>query len=291
MPSQQGGPEPAGRQPRAGRRAELLGDLDRPRAWMLLAGGVPQSHVDLDDPRHLELEYMRRLGHVIDLAAPAGLPLRVLHLGGGGLTLARYVAATRPGSRQLAAESDAEVARLVRRRLPLDQPGRPRASAGRITVRVADARAVLEQVRAGSFDVLVADAFAGAATPAHLTSVEFTAAAAGALVPAGIYAANIGDGPPLAHARGRVAAVRAVFRHACVIAEAAVLRGRRFGNLVVAAADRELPVAGLAARTAGDPVPARLVAGAALDRFVAGAEPITDARAGPAPAPPPDVFA
>lgn len=266
---------------------ELLGDLDRPRAWMLLAGGVPQSHVDLDDPRHLELEYMRRLGHVIDLAAPAGVPLRVLHLGGGGLTLARYVAATRPGSRQLAAESDAEVARLVRRRLPLDQPGRPRA----ISVRVADARVVLEQVRAASFDVVVADAFAGAQTPAHLTSVEFTRAVGRALAPTGIYAANIGDGPPLAHARGRVAAVRAVFRHACLIAEAAVLGRRRFGNVVVAASGRELPVARLSRRAAGDPVPARVMAGAALDRFVAEAEPITDADPGPPPAPPPDVFA
>ena len=291
MSSHRGGAGPAGRDPGAGGTVELLGDLDRPRAWMLLAGGVPQSHVDLDDPRHLELEYMRRLGYVIDLAAPAGEPLRVLHLGGGGLTLARYVAATRPGSRQVAAESDAEVARLVRRRLPLDEPGRPRAGAGRISVRVADARAVLEQVRAGSFDVLVADAFAGAQTPAHLTSVEFTAAAARALAATGIYAANIGDGPPLAHARGRVAAVRAVFRHACVIAEAAVLGGVRFGNLVVAAAGHELPIAGLTRRAAGDPVPARLVAGAALDRFVAGAEPITDADAGPSPAPPPDVFA
>jgi spermidine synthase len=291
MSSHRGGAGPADRDPGAGGTVELLGDLDRPRAWMLLAGGVPQSHVDLDDPRHLELEYMRRLGYVIDLAAPAGVALRVLHLGGGGLTLARYVAATRPGSRQVAAESDAEVARLVRRWLPLDQPGRPPAGAGRITVRVADARAVLEQVRAGSFDVLVADAFAGAQTPAHLTSVEFTAAAARALAATGIYAANIGDGPPLAHARGRVAAVRAVFRHACVIAEAAVLGGSRFGNLVVAAADHELPVAGLTRRAAGDPVPARLVAGAALDRFVAGAEPITDADAGPSPAPPPDVFA
>jgi len=291
MPSQQGGPEPAGRQRGAGRRAELLGDLDRPRAWMLLAGGVPQSHVDLDDPRHLELEYMRRLGHVIDLAAPAGLPLRVLHLGGGGLTLARYVAATRPGSRQLAVESDAEVARLVRRRLPLDQPGRPRAGAGRITVRVADARAVLEQVRAGSFDVLVADVFAGARTPAGLTSVEFTAAAARALTPAGVYAANVGDGPPLAHARGRVAAVRSVFQHVCVIAEAGVLRGRRFGNLVAAGSDRELPIAGLIRRAAADPFPARLVEGDALARFIAGSPPITDARAVASPAPPPGAFA
>src|SRR5262249_17431608 len=177
---------------------ERVGDLDRPGAWMLLAGGVPQSHVDLGDPRHLELEYMRRLGHLIDLAAPAGEPLRVLHLGGGGLTLARYVAATRPGSHQLAAESDREVARLVRPRLPLDHPG-----PGGIIVGVADARAVWEQVPAGSLDVVVADVFAGARTPAHLTSVEFTRAAAGALAPPGIYAANIGDGPPLAHARGR----------------------------------------------------------------------------------------
>ena len=274
------GPEGGGPGP-----VELVGDLDRPGAWMLLAGGVPQSHVDLDDPRHLELEYMRRLGHLIDLAAPAGEPLRVLHLGGGGLTLARYVAATRPGSHQLAAESDPEVARLVRRRLPLGRP-----ATGRIAVRVADARAVLEQVPAGSFDVVVADVFAGARTPAHLTSVEFTRAAARALARSGIFAANIGDGPPLAHARGRVAAVRSVFPHACVIAEAAVLRGRRFGNLVVAAADHELPVAGLIRRTAADPFPARVVEGAALGRFVAGARPITDAHAGPSPAPPPEVF-
>jgi spermidine synthase len=282
---------PSAGQPGPDGPVELLADLDRPRAWMLLVGGVPQSHVDLDDPRHLELEYVRRLGHVVDLAAPAGVPLRVLHLGAGALTLARYVAATRPGSSQLAVESDAEVASLVRRRLPLDQPARSRTRAGRITVRVADARAVLEQVRAGSFDVLVADAFAGGQTPAHLTSVEFTAAAARALAPSGVFAVNVADGPPLAHARRRVATVRSVFRHACVIAEAAVLRGRRFGNLVVAAADGELPVAGLTRRAAGDPFPARVVDGADLDRFVAGARPITDAGAEPSPVPPPDVFA
>lgn len=229
---------------------------------------------------------MRRFGHLIDLAAPAGMPLRVLHLGGGGLTLARYVAATRPGSNQLAVESDAAVAELVRRRLPLDQPGRPPTGTGAVAVRVADARAVLEQVPAGSFDVVIADVFAGNQTPAHLTSVEFTAAAARALAPPGIYAANIGDGPPLAHARRRVAAVRSVFRHACVIAEAAVLRGRRFGNLVVAAGGHQLPIAELTRRTAADPFPARMVEGAELDRFLAGSEPITDAHAEPSPAPP-----
>jgi spermidine synthase len=273
------------------RSVELLADLDRPGAWMLLVGGTPQSHVDLDDPEHLEFEYMRRLGHVADLAGPAGQPLRVLHLGGGGLTLARYVAATRPGSSQLAVESDAAVAEVVRRRLPLDQPGRSRTRVGRIRVRIADARAALEAAAASSFDLVVADVFAGAQTPAHLTSVEFVIAAQRALRPAGVFAANIGDGPPLEHARGRVAAAVSVFAHCLLIAESPVLRGRRFGNLVVVGADRELPAAQLTRRAAADPFPARVLNGEELDRFVAGSRPITDASSAASPAPPPDVFA
>src|SRR6266851_207812 len=292
---QHGGGGPGVRQDVDSAVAELAGDPDRPRAWTLLVDGIPQSHVDLDDPQYLEFGYMRRLGHLVDLAAPAGEPLRVLHLGGGGLTLARYVAATRPGSRQLAVESSAAVAALVSQRLPLDRhrpgPGQPRPGTGGISVRVADARTALGQLPAGAFDVLVVDVFASAQTPAHLTSVEFTRAAARVLDPSGIYAVNVGDGPPLAHARGRVAAVRSVFAHACVLAEPSVLRGRRFGNLVVAAADRELPVSALIRRVAADPFPARLVAGAALDRFVAGCAPIVDAHAEPSPAPPPSVFA
>jgi spermidine synthase len=289
--------------------AELVADADRPRAWTLRVDGIPQSHVDLDDPHYLEFEYMRRLGHLVDLAAPSGEPLRVLHLGGGGLTLARYVAATRPGSQQLAVESDAALVDLVRRLLPLDQPGRRaaagrpgagrtgaergaarRAGAARIRVRVGDARAVLEEVRAASFDLVIADLFAGARTPAHVTTVEFAAAAAAALTQAGIFAANLGDGPPLTHARARVATVRAVFPHACLIADPAVLRGRRFGNLVLAASDAELPVAGLARRTAGDPFPGRVTGGAELDRFAAGARPRTDAQAQAPPVPPPHLF-
>ena len=59
---QRDGTGPDARGPGAGGPVELVGDLDRPGAWMLLAGGVPQSHVDLDDPLHLELEYMRAAG-------------------------------------------------------------------------------------------------------------------------------------------------------------------------------------------------------------------------------------
>ena len=264
--------------------AELLRDADRRAGWVLLIDGIPQSHVDLDDPGYLEFEYVRRLGHIIDLTAPEGQPLHVLHLGAGALTLVRYVAAIRPGSRQVAVEVDEALWRFIKLRLPL-------RTGGRTGVRIGDARAVLDRVPAGSFDVVIADVFAGGRTPAHLTSVEFAAAAARVLSPAGCYAVNIGDGPPLAYARAQVATAGSVFDQVCLIADPGVLRGRRFGNLVLAAAQGELPLAGLARRAAGDPFPGRLVHGADLDRFAAGAKPVTDAEAQPSPAPPPDVFA
>lgn len=86
--------------------AKLMPDVDRERAWLLTVDGAPQSYVDLDEPTHLEFEYVRRLGHVLDTVAEPGRALDVLHLGGGALTLPRYVAATRPGSRQEVVEYD-----------------------------------------------------------------------------------------------------------------------------------------------------------------------------------------
>jgi len=269
-------------------RAELLRDADRRAAWMLLIDGVPQSHVDLDDPGYLDFEYVRRLGHLIDLAAPAGQPLRVLHLGAGALTLARYVAATRPASRQAAVEVDEALWRFIKGRLPLRTGGR---SGGRTRVQIGDARAVLDRVPAGSFDMVIADVFAGGRTPAHLTSAEFAAAARRALDEHGILAVNVADGPPLRHARAQVATIRAVFPHACLIADPGLLRGRRFGNLVLAASTRELPVDALTRRAASDPMPGRVVHGHDLVRFAGGAKPVTDATATPSPAPPPGAFA
>jgi spermidine synthase len=254
---------------------------------MLLIDGIPQSHVDLDDPRYLEFEYVRRLGHVIDTTAPAAQPLHVLHLGAGALTLARYVAATRPASQQVAVEVDTALLDFLRRRLPGPRTG----TGGRIRVRVGDARAVLEQLPAGSFDVVIADVFAAGRTPAHLASAEFAAAARRALRDTGVFAANVADGPPLAHARAQVATVRQAFPQACLIADAAVLRGRRFGNLVLAASDQELPVDRLTRLAAADPMPGRVLHGAELTRFTAGAKPVTDANATPSPAAPPDAFA
>lgn len=250
--------------------AELVPDLSRTASWLLFIDGIPQSQVDLDDPDYLEFEYVRRIGHVVDLAFPVGEPLRVLHMGGGGLTLPRYIAHTRPGSRQLVAEIDTALTELVRRHLPLP-PGR------RIRVRADDARQVLESAAAGSYDLVISDVYAGARTPFHLTTVECAKAAARALRPRGVYTVNVADGPPLEHARRAVATVRSVYPESCMIAEAGVLRGRRLGNLVLAGSDAALPYDELRRAAAGDPFPARVVAGADLARFAAAAPVVTDA--------------
>ncbi|MGI5118543.1 spermidine synthase [Marinactinospora thermotolerans] len=263
---------------------ELLRDADREGAWVLVVDGTPQSHVDLTDPTYLDFEYVRRFGHVVDLLAPERAPIDAYHLGAGALTLARYVAATRPGSRQRAVDIDAGLVDLVRRELPWDRRAGIRVGTG-------DARAWLGARHDGSADLVVTDVFSGARTPAHLTSVEFAAEAARVLRPGGVHTVNIGDGGRLHHTRAQVATAAAVFGHVALIAEPAVLRGRRFGNLVLVASDRPLPIDELTRRAHRDPDMARLLAGAELDRFVAGAVPVRDAEARDSPAPPQDAFA
>ncbi|MEU5434473.1 fused MFS/spermidine synthase [Streptomyces sp. NPDC020719] len=263
--------------------AKLMPDVDRERAWLLTVNGAPQSYVDLDDPTYIEFEYARRLAHVVDRAGEEGAPLDVLHLGGGALTLPRYVAATRPGSRQDVVEADRGLIDLVGEHLPLpDGCG--------IRLHAADARAWAESAPADSVDLLVADVFGGSRVPAHLTSVEYARVAERVLRPGGVYVANLADGAPFTFLRSQLANFRAVFAEVALIAEPAVLRGRRFGNAVLLASQRPLPIAELARLTAGDAFPARVEHGDALRRFIGTAVPVPDAEAQPSPEPPDGAF-
>jgi spermidine synthase len=160
-----------------------------------------------------------------------------------------------------------------------------------LRVRIADARYAVEATAPRRYDLVVTDVYGnGARVPARLTSTEFAAAVARVLRPGGRYAVNLADGAPLAFVRGQLATLREVFAEVCLLAEPSVLRGRRFGNLVLAAGDGPLPVADLAAAAARGPFPARLVHGRDLDRFVAGAKPVSDATAVDSPEPPAALF-
>ncbi|WP_093877233.1 spermidine synthase [Streptomyces sp. TLI_105] len=263
--------------------ARLMPDVDRERAWLLTVDGAPQSYVDLDDPAYLEFEYARRLAHVVDGAAGPGAPLDVLHLGGGALSLPRYVAVTRPGSRQDVVEADRGLLALVEEHLPL-----PEGSG--TTVHAADARAWLEAAPDASADLIVGDVFGGSRVPAHLTSVEYAREVRRVLRPGGLYAANLADGAPFAFLRSQLATFAVVFPELALVAEPAVLRGRRFGNAVLIASGREIDTARLARRAAADAFPARVEYGETLDRFTGGAQPVLDAGAVPSPAPPEGAF-
>jgi spermidine synthase len=247
----------------------LRPDPARAQGWELLVDGVAQSYVDLGHPTHLDFDYMRRLATVFRRCAPAGEPLTVLHLGGGGMTLPRLVSATRPGSAQTVVERDRELADLVTRLLPLSEP---------VPVVIGDARTVLQEQPAGTYDVIVCDVFDGVRMPASVASGGFAAAAARALRPGGTLAVNLTDMPPLAWSRVQVATLWTAFDDVVLIAGGPMFRGRRPGNVVLAAGSK-LPVKALALDAARDPVPGRVLHGAELRAFIAGSQARLDAPA------------
>lgn len=254
--------------------------------WELVVAGTPQSHVDLDDPTHLHFEYIARMGAVIDRLRMPGQPLTAVHLGAGAMTIPRYVEATRPGSRQQVIELEPALVDLVREHLPL-----PKGAS--LRVRIGDAREGLGRLPeglVGNVDLLVSDVYSGAQTPAHLTTVEFYAAAMRFLAPDGVLLVNVADGAGLAFARRQVATVRAVLEHVIVLAEVQTLKGRRFGNLVIAASRSPLPTAWLPRLMAAGPHPAKVAQGAELDEFARGARVATDADATPSPKPAASLF-
>ncbi|GLK17015.1 spermidine synthase [Herbiconiux flava] len=266
--------------------ATLEEDRFRPGSQVLIVDGTPQSHVDLDDPRYLSFEYVRRIGHGIDLVAAPGAPITAVHLGGGAFTLPRYVEATRPGSRQQVVEIDSELVGFVREHLPL-----PKGAS--IRVRHGDARAVLEKLPPGlrgTTDVVVVDVFAGARTPAHVTSVQFYTAVAAVLSPTGLVAVNVADGAGLAFARSQAATLGQVFADVAIVADPQMLKARRFGNVVAFASNSSLPFDRMPRLVASDPVPAKMVTGSELRQFTAGAAVATDQTAVRSPAPARSIF-
>ena len=262
---------------------ELLADADRADSWFLVVEGTPQSHVDLSDPSYLDFSYMRRIAHAADLVAPERRPIEALHLGAGALSLARYVAHTRPGSRQRAVDSDAALVELVRRHLPWDRRAQLRVGIGH-------AREWIGDRHTDSSDLVVSDVFAGARTPASLTSVEFYAEAARVLRPGGFLVVNIGDGYALRHTRRQVATLRSVLPHVVLTAEPGIMRGRRFGNLVLVAGHHTLPEDELGRLAHRDLEMARMLSGEELARFADGAAPVHDSDAEDSPEPPVGVF-
>ena len=239
-------------------------DPQRPSGRTLVLENLRHSYVDLDDPRRLELDYVRWIGDAIDGMAPRGEPLDGVFLGGAGFTLPRYLLATRPGSRARVHEVDGELVALARERLGL-RTGRD------LRVVEGDARVTLAGEETGSADLLVGDAFGARAIPWHLATVEYAREIRRVLRPRGVYALNLIDQPPLALARAEVATLRAVFTDVALVSRPSAAGRPAGGNLVLLASEAALP---RGARSTADG--ARTYGRRAVERFAAGAEPLRD---------------
>ena len=243
----------------AGVHASIEADAFTEGSFVLSIGGAEQSHVNLTQPEEIFYEYLRRIGHLVDLAAPSEAPLRALHLGAGALTLARYIQATRPGSEQYAVELERELLDFVLRHLPLPD--------GTVLHTVTgDARAELAGLDPElRFDVVILDIFSGPDAPAHLACTDFYQEVRERLSPTGILAVNVGDEPGLTLVRSQVAALRRAMGDVAAFAEAGMFEGRYPGNIILAGTQSAWPAAWTAELTARGPHPARVLTGPELD--------------------------
>ncbi|WP_245938029.1 spermidine synthase [Williamsia limnetica] len=198
--------------------------------WIITVNGAQSSHINLADPAQLDFEYMQWIAELAKEHWQSDARLRALHLGAGACTLARYIAATYPDARQVAVDIDQRLTELVREWFDL-----PRAPLLRL--RVGDARAVTESLTDSTRDLIIRDVFAGTRTPQALTTIEFTQQVRRVLAPGGIYVINCGDTRDLSLARAEAATLGAVFEQLTVIADPAMLKGRRYGNIVIAGSD------------------------------------------------------
>jgi len=244
-----------------GQHASIEPDQFTEGAYVLSIGGAEQSHVNLAHPEEIFYEYLRRIGHVVDLAAPPGAPVKALHLGAGALTLARYIQATRPGSVQYAVELERELLDFVLRQLPLPEGTDLHTITG-------DAREALGALDPDvTFDVVILDIFSGPEAPAHIACTEFYSEVRGKLAPAGVLIVNVGDEPGLTLVRSQVAAMRRAITDVAAVAEAGMFEGRYPGNIILAGTLTPWPEEWSAELTARGPHPAKVLAGVDLDPF------------------------
>ncbi len=210
------------------------GDPQRPGGRTLILDDLHHSYVDLDDHTHLEFDYTRWIGDAIDAMAPSRRPLDAVFLGGGGYTLPRYLAATRPGSRSRVLEIDAALPGVARSRLGL-------RTGPDLRVRVGDARVTLRDEPEDSADLVVGDAFGGRSVPWHLATSEFVAEIRRVLRPGGLYALNVIDYRPLGLLRAEAATLLDAFADVALVSLSGADGAPAGGNLILLASDARLP--------------------------------------------------
>jgi spermidine synthase len=135
-----------------------------------------------------------------------------------------------------------------------------------------------------SADVVVLDAYADGRVPASLTTLEFLTDVRRVLKADGLFLANLVDEPGLRYIARVVAGLRALFADLAMVSSTDVLKGRRFGNVVLAASSW-LDVEELRRQIARQPFPAGVRDRKQLMLRYSSYRPWTDADCAPSPEP------
>lgn len=247
----------------------VAADADRATGRTLVLDGLRHSYVDLEDPTHLEFAYVRAMAAAVEVGLPGDDPLDAYFLGAGGLTLPRWLDATRPGSDVLVSEIDGGV---VAADVDLLGDSFPAGT----EVRVEDGRQGIERLGSDGRDLVVGDAFGGVSVPWHLATVEALEGIDAALRDDGLYVANLIDHGPLDFARAYVRTTAEVFDHVALLAPPAVLDGDDGGNLVLVASDTPLDADAVVEQMAARDLGWRSLAGDDLAAWTQAAPVLTD---------------
>lgn len=250
-------------------------------AFVVRFGDTSQSWVDPSRPDFLAYEYVQHVAMVLDhsvLRAPEGDRLRVVHIGGAAMSLPRWVAWRRPQTAQIVCEPDSELTEEVRRKIPLP----PRSG---IKVRDVDGRAGVAAMPDDYADAVVVDAFAGSSVPGELVTAEAFDELRRIGRGADLTVVNITDKAPFHWAKRVAAAMQERWRHLIVGAEVPVHKGKRFGNLIMAASSARCDVPGIRTESNKLPFGYRWLDGKDLSGWIGGAEPFTDAAPQDSPEP------
>jgi len=249
--------------------ASVETDPQRPSGRILRLDNLRHSYVDIADPRHLEFSYTKRFAAVVDATFPAGQRIQALHVGGGGFTMPRWLAATRPASTSTVLELDPAVVRLGRERLGVgDIPG--------LRVITGDARTSLRELPNDSADLIVGDAFGSLSVPWHLATRQFLTDIRRVLRPGGIVVLNVIDNAPNSFLSAEARTLALVFSRAGLLATPDQLAAGGGGNFVLVGTDSTLPVAQIRSAAAARNEPIQVITGRPYDGIAARGPVLTD---------------
>ena len=259
----------------------LFPDRDVPGAFTVRFGATSQSWVDPQRPDFLAFEYVQHIALLLDhciLDAPPERRLRVVHIGGAGMSVPRWVAWRRPGTAQIVCEPDTELTSEVRRKIPLA----PRSG---IKVRDVDGRTGLAAMPNDWADVVIVDAFDGARVPGELVTREALEQLLRVSREERVVIFNVTDRAPFEWSKQLAGGLVEHWPQILVGMEPVVAKGKRWGNLLLLASAGRVDIRGIERESGRLTLGYRWLSGREAKAWPGGLSPALDGAAESSPGP------